>query len=241
MPWDVIVWGGGSGGIAAALQSARSGATTLLLTPGIWLGGMLSAAGVSAPDGHELSCWQSGLWGALLKELDRRVPEGLDQNWVSCFGFRPDQAEAVLQDWVDRETKLCWWNSTQLLDVVRSQDRIEAVIVCRDGVTTRLKADVLIDGSDLGDLMALAEVPFRFGWEAQEVWDEPSAPSRHRLERDPFFKAQPIQSPTWVVMGQCSQGPPPELPLHPPQGPFEHCFDGFGLERMLTYGRLPVV
>ena len=46
---DVLVWGGGTGGVAAALQSARSGASTLLLTPGPWLGGMLSAAGVSAP------------------------------------------------------------------------------------------------------------------------------------------------------------------------------------------------
>ncbi|MFZ9464472.1 MAG: FAD-dependent oxidoreductase, partial [Vulcanococcus sp.] len=43
---DVLVWGGGSGGVAAALQAARSGATTLLLTPGSWLGGMVSTAGV---------------------------------------------------------------------------------------------------------------------------------------------------------------------------------------------------
>ena len=51
----VLVWGGGSGGVAAALQAARSGADTLLLTPGPWLGGMVSAAGVCAPDGNELS------------------------------------------------------------------------------------------------------------------------------------------------------------------------------------------
>ena len=37
-------------GIAAALQAARAGARTLLLTPGSWLGGMVSAAGVCAPD-----------------------------------------------------------------------------------------------------------------------------------------------------------------------------------------------
>ena len=41
----VLVWGGGTGGVAAALQAARSGATTLLLTPGPWLGGMVSTAG----------------------------------------------------------------------------------------------------------------------------------------------------------------------------------------------------
>lgn len=34
----VVVWGGGSGGVAAALQAARSGVATLLLTPGGWLG-----------------------------------------------------------------------------------------------------------------------------------------------------------------------------------------------------------
>ena len=49
---DVLVWGGGTGGAAAALQAARGGATTLLLTPGSWLGGMVSAAGVCCPDGN---------------------------------------------------------------------------------------------------------------------------------------------------------------------------------------------
>ena len=105
---DVMVWGGGSGGVAAAIQAARSGAVTLLFTPGPWLGGMVSAAGVSAPDGHELSSWQTGLWGALLHELESREPSGLDHNWVSCFGFRPERAEQILQDWVRRESRLEW-------------------------------------------------------------------------------------------------------------------------------------
>lgn len=35
---QVVVWGGGTGGVAAALQAARGGADTLLLTPGAWLG-----------------------------------------------------------------------------------------------------------------------------------------------------------------------------------------------------------
>ena len=95
---DVLVWGGGTGGVAAALQAARSGATTMLLTPGPWLGGMVSAAGVCAPDGHELSCWQTGIWGAFLRDLHRSEPSGLDQNWVSCFGYRPQQAENILSD-----------------------------------------------------------------------------------------------------------------------------------------------
>jgi len=101
----VVVWGGGSGGVAAALQAARSGASTLLLTPGSWLGGMVSAAGVCAPDGNELSPWQTGLWGALLRQLQQEEPEGLDQNWVSCFGWRPATAETILRRWLAAEPR----------------------------------------------------------------------------------------------------------------------------------------
>jgi len=79
----VLVLGAGTGGLAAALQCARSGTECLLVTPGPWLGGMLSSSGVSAPDCNELSAWQTGLWGALLRELRQRIPEGLDHNWVS--------------------------------------------------------------------------------------------------------------------------------------------------------------
>ncbi len=96
----VVVWGGGTGGVAAALQAARSGASTLLLTPGRWLGGMVSTAGVCCPDGNELAPWQTGLWGAFLRALYQNEPEGLDQNWVSCFGYRPTTAERILQNWV---------------------------------------------------------------------------------------------------------------------------------------------
>ena len=108
MSMDVVVWGGGTGGIAAALQAARSGVDTLLLTPGSWLGGMLSSAGVCAPDGHELSCWQTGLWGEFLHGMADLEPNGLDQNWVSCFGFQPATAEQLLRDWVGRERHLQW-------------------------------------------------------------------------------------------------------------------------------------
>ena len=116
---DVLVWGGGTGGVAAALQAARGGASTLLLTPGSWLGGMVSAAGVCCPDGNELTPWQTGLWGAFLRELERREPEGLDHNWVSCFGYRPTTAECVLQDWVHNESRLQWWPECSLKEVER--------------------------------------------------------------------------------------------------------------------------
>ena len=242
---DVLVWGGGTGGVAAAIQAARGGARTLLLTPGHWLGGMVSAAGVCCPDGNELTPWQTGLWGAFLRELARREPEGLDHNWVSCFGYRPATAEAILQDWVRALPNLAWWPQCRLLEVERSGARISAVQVerCVEGGSARacVACTLVIDGSDRGDLLPLAQAPFRLGWEAQEQWGEPSAPSRQRLESEPFFQQQPVQSPTWVVMGQLASDRLPPDPSGVPAlpAPFEHACAAFGLERTISYGRLP--
>ena len=242
---QVLVWGGGSGGVAAALQAARSGARTLLLTPDAWLGGMVSAAGVCAPDGNELTPWQTGLWGALLRALAAEVPGGLDHNWVSCFGYRPADAERILRRWIAAEPLLQWWPHCRLEEVKRQGDRLVAVTVLRQeqecGRPQRreLQPRLLIDGSDRGELIACCGDPFRLGWEARETWDEPSAPPQAQLERDPFFQQQPVQSPTWVVMGQLdpSRSPPSDQPQLAP--PFEGACRAFGLERTLTYGRLP--
>lgn len=244
---DVLVWGGGTGGVAAAIQAARGGASTLLLTPGLWLGGMVSAAGVCCPDGNELTPWQTGLWGAFLRELEQREPEGLDHNWVSCFGYRPTTAESILQDWVRAEPKLLWWPRCRLLEVERQGSLIVALQVEIGRERRRVQCQVVIDGSDRGDLLPLAQAPFRFGWEAKEQWNEPSAPSSERLNTEAFFRNHPVQSPTWVVMGQLQsehlQADPargidpagrPQLPA-----PFEQACESFGLERTLTYGRLP--
>ena len=239
MAWDVIVWGGGTGGVAAAVQASRSGAQTLLLTPGPWLGGMLSAAGVSAPDGHELSCWQTGLWGQFIRTLAATVPEGLDQNWVSCFGFRPQQAEHLLQSWVQAEPLLQWWSGCCLLGLDRRGDRIQALDLECNGERHRLDSRMWVDGSDLGDLIALADAPFRWGWESKDTWNEPSAPSADALATDAFFRQQPVQSPTWVVMGQLTAAAPESSALSAPAAPFDKALEAVGLERTLTYGRLP--
>ncbi len=238
---DVLVWGGGSGGVAAALQAARSGARTLLLTPGPWLGGMVSAAGVCAPDGNELSPWQSGLWGALLRALAREEPSGLDHNWVSCFGYRPASAERILRRWLEQEPLLQWWPGCRLEQVHLSGDRIEALTLLAGSAQgrQRVPARIVIDGSDRGELIGLSGAPFRLGWEAQELWQEPSAPPAGRLENEVFFRQQPLQSPTWVVLAQWNRQQP--LPPQPPAlaAPFAAATEAFGLERTLSYGRLP--
>ena len=87
--YDVVVLGEGTGAVAAAVQSARSGAKTLLVNPLPWLGGMLTSAGVSATDGnHQLP---AGLWGEF-RGLLRQHYGGADSlftGWVSNTMFEP--------------------------------------------------------------------------------------------------------------------------------------------------------
>ncbi len=239
----VVVWGGGTGGVAAALQAARSGVATLLLTPGPWLGGMVSAAGVCCPDGNELSPWQSGLWGAFLRELARCEPSGLDHNWVSCFGYQPATAEAILRRWLAAAGPLRWWPDCGLRAVRRQGGRITALEIERgsgsQAVSHLVAPQIAIDGSDRGELIALGGAAYRLGWEAQELWQEPSAPAAERLGSDPFFQRQPVQSPTWVAIGRLGDGENCPDPGSPLPEPFALAPANFGLERTLTYGRLP--
>src|SRR5688572_10979319 len=50
---ELLIAGGGTGGVAATLAAARSGCRVVLLEETDWLGGQLTAQGVSALDEHE--------------------------------------------------------------------------------------------------------------------------------------------------------------------------------------------
>jgi len=64
---DVLVIGGTTSGISAGLQSARLNVPTLIVEETPWLGGMMTAAGVSATDGnHRLN---SGIWNEFRDKL----------------------------------------------------------------------------------------------------------------------------------------------------------------------------
>jgi len=231
---DVLVVGGGTGGTAAAIQAARRGAKTILVSEFPWLGGMLTCAGVSAPDGNELEAFQTGLWGAFLQELRLRQPGGLDNCWVSFFSYDPRIGAEIFADWVRELPNLHWISFQVPLEVYRQGDRITGVRFADFAVT----AKIILDGTELGDLLALADIPYRWGWELQSEWGEPSAP----VSFNSLTEGYPVQAPTYVVIMQdFGEALAPEIPAAPNENPslFVGAWDGYGPETFLNYGRLP--
>ncbi len=236
---EVLVVGGGTGGTAAAIQAARRGAQVTLVSEFGWLGGMLTSAGVPVPDGNELLAWQTGLWGAFIAELSQCQHGGLDHSWVSCFSYEPKVGAQVFADWVAALPNLRWISGQVPREVTRDGDRITAVEFEHYSIT----AQVIVDGTELGDLLALGNVPHRWGWEAQELWDEPSAPPQKDLDGDPFYQHYPVQSPTWIVMlrdyGEGVEAPLIPAPAFDVDDAFGGAGDRFGPDRLLSYGQLP--
>ncbi|MEM8640191.1 MAG: FAD-dependent oxidoreductase [Cyanobacteria bacterium P01_G01_bin.54] len=232
---DVLVVGGGVGGTCAALQAARRGAQVVLVSEFAWLGGMLTSAGVAAPDGNELVPWQTGLWGAFLQALRERQPGGLDHNWVSFFAYAPKVGAAILADWLAALPNLRWIAGQVPLDVYQSGDRLTGVRFAN----YEIRAQITLDGTELGDLLALAEVPHRWGWEWQAEFNEPSAPTGPSAMTEQY----PVQSPTWVVYlqdyGEGTAAPLIPVPEIDTNGQFAGAWENYGAERFLNYGRIP--
>ncbi|MCU0532813.1 MAG: FAD-dependent oxidoreductase [Hydrococcus sp. Prado102] len=233
---DVLIVGGGTGGTAAAIQAARRGVKTTLVSEFSWLGGMLTAAGVCAPDGNELVAWQTGLWGAFLQALQCKQKGGLDNSWVSLFTYDPRTGAEIFAEWVARLPNLHWISGQIPLEVMRQGNCITGVRFADYSI----EAKIAIDGTELGDLIALADVPYRWGWELQSEFNEPSAP----VAFNELTQRYPVQSPTWVFILQDyqnfssrAQGLRPYTNISPSL--FKGAWANYGAEKFLNYGRLP--
>jgi hypothetical protein len=231
---EVLVVGGGVGGTAAALQAARRGVNTILVSEGPWLGGMLTSAGVAAPDGNELAAWQTGIWGQFLRALKQQKPDGLDHGWVSLFTFDPRVGTKILADWVQQLPNLTWIANQTAVAVIKQQDRLLGVRF----PDYEIRAKITLDGTELGDLLALGDIPHRWGWDWQDNFQEVSAPP----EPNAMTEEYPVQSPTWVfVLRETTehQATPITSPKIDVSQDFQTTWQRHGKASFLTYGQLP--
>ncbi len=201
---EVLVAGGGTGGVAAALAAARRGRRVCLIEETDWLGGQLTAQGVSALDEHDHieSMGGTASYYALrlgLRDHYRRLAgdagKAADFNpgqcWVTRLAFEPAVAAAymrkMLQPYV-ANGNLRIFLRTKTAAVTEEYGVIRSVLTLNldDRTTHRFKPALVIDATELGDLLPLAGIEYRVGAESVaqtgEAHAQPQGPKSHCVQ-----------------------------------------------------------
>jgi hypothetical protein len=182
--YDVVVYGGTSGGVAAAVQAARMGKSVVLIEPGKHLGG-LTSGGLGATDiGNKAAI------GGISRDFYRRVARhyARDDAWTvqkrqeyqskrqqgnedTMWTFEPHVAEAIYRDMVREAGVPVLFDARLVLKtgVAKQGNRIVAIAL-EGGRTVRGK--VFIDATYEGDLMAGAGVSYHVGRESNDRYGE---------------------------------------------------------------------
>ena len=231
---DLLIVGGGASATTAAIQAARMGTNVLVVNPEPWLGGMLTSAGVSAIDGnHRLP---SGLWGEFRRGLYDHYggPEAVFTGWVSNTQFEPSVGAALWRRLADDARVPVWYQATWT-DVRRDGDGWR-VSVQHGGRKRVVRARLLLDATELGDVLAAVGAGFDVGMDSRHVTGEAIAPETAN---------NIVQDLTYVAVLK-DYGPGADRTLPRPPGYDPAAFscacnpaDSTSCRQMLDYGRLP--
>ncbi|SCV49797.1 uncharacterized protein FFB14_11108 [Fusarium fujikuroi] len=193
---DILIAGGGLGGVAAALGALRRGRHVFLTEEYDWLGGQLTSQAVP-PDEHT---WveQFGVTRSyrairdgirqyyrdhypLTEEARRRAQLNPGAGHVSKLCHEPRVAVAVI------EAMLMPFIGSGLLTVRKrvktvSCDMVGQVVRSVEfrkldgGGTFTVEAKYVVDATELGDLLPITKTPYVTGFESRKDTGEPSAP-----------------------------------------------------------------
>ncbi len=206
---DLLIIGGGLGGVAAALAAVRRGRSVILTEETDWLGGQLTSQGVP-PDEHpwieQFGCTRSY----------RRLRDEIREHYRRWYPLtRAAREDPVLNPGLGKVSKLCHeprvaasvidaliapFVASGRLQVLRetvpiaadAADGVIRSVTVRDrtGSVRVLSAPFVLDATELGDVLPLAGIPYVTGFESRAQTGEPSAPEA----------AQPdnVQAFSWV-------------------------------------------
>ena len=175
--YDVIIVGGGASGITSAIQSSRLGSKTLLIEKTDWLGGMLTSAGVSAMDGNY------NMPSGFIKEFrDSLVSyygslESLKTGWVSNIMFEPSVGNKILNSIAQSENNLDIIFNSSVKEIYSKNDKWELTVDINSDLQ-KFESKILIDATELGDLIPKLDIPYSIGMDSNTQFSEKIAPSK---------------------------------------------------------------
>lgn len=163
--YDLVVYGGTAGGIAAAVEASRLGKKVALIEPSQYLGGM-SAGGLSYTDTY----WPSAV-GGIAADFYRRTGRAYGKT-TSDYTFEPKVATNIFESMV-REASIDVFRNERLDlgvgGVAKSGSTITAI---RTESGRQFNGAMFIDATYEGDLMAKSGVSFTTGRESNATYGE---------------------------------------------------------------------
>ena len=196
MRTEVLIVGGGLGGVAAALAAVEGGVSVVLVEGDRWLGGQLTAQAIPS-DEHRWS-EQFGITASYrrLRDSIRRyyrdnyplTAAARSRQWLNpgggfvsplCHEPRVGVAviEAMLAPW-RASGRLTLLQPYRLLSAEADGDFVHAVTLVSEsaGDQVVIEAAYVLDATETGELLPAAGVEYVTGFESTEETGEPSAP-----------------------------------------------------------------
>jgi hypothetical protein len=174
---DIVVYGGTSAGVIAAVQATRMGKTVVVVEPGKHLGG-LSSGGLGWTDiGNKAAI------GGLAREFYRRI--GRHYGKPEAWTFEPGVAEREFATLLKDAGVPCRFQQ-RLAAVTPAGARIVEITTAQGEV---FRARMFIDASYEGDLMAKAGVAYHVGREANATYGETLNGIRDQTPKHQFLVA----------------------------------------------------
>lgn len=185
--YDLVIYGGTSGGIAAAIQAKRMGKKVILIEPSSRIGG-LTTGGLGQTDiGNKAAI------GGISREFYEGIKKYYDQpenwSWVakseyldggqtrtgdgesSMWTFEPSAALKVYEEFIINENIEVILN--QKLDRKSGVSKSGAKIIGIKMLTgEEYRGKMFIDATYEGDLMAAADISYIIGRESNKIYDE---------------------------------------------------------------------
>jgi hypothetical protein len=254
--YDIVVYGGTSAGVIAAVQAARMGKSVIVVCPDVHLGGMSSGGlgftdtghgavigGLSREFYHRI--WQHYQTDAAWKWQSREqygnrgqgtsaVDDGKQTMWV----FEPHVAEQVFEDLVAEHAipvhRDEWLDRQSGQGVIMGNGRIEKITML-SGKAYRGK--MFIDATYEGDLMAQAAVEYRVGREANQVYGEMhNGVQIGQVHHDHTFEKLSRPVDPYVVPGDPASGLLPRISAEDPgrNGEGDHRVQAYCFRLCLT-------
>lgn len=165
---EVIVIGGGPGGLGAAVASARNGANTVLIERYGCLGGMVSVGEVfpfmsNHIKGKTLDKPVYADWVDAMRKYQPEYDGKRDEDvQTSRSSFSKDEAMLAMEDLcLDSGVRLVYHHN--LFDTIVEDGKIDAAVLFSKSGLTAAKADIFIDCTGDGDLAAKAGCECEYG------------------------------------------------------------------------------